>query len=98
MTRNMVSTTLVVAGCIGSSLAFLTLVAGLYAIGGGHGSPALWILGLISAAVSGILMVAGSIFSAARPVQRGTLALGLLASAGFALLWLNFFAVVQWLF
>lgn len=77
--------------------AFAILFVGEGAIGGGHGSATIWYVGLGVAALSGLLMLAGVVQSAAKKSERTALLPTIIASVTIALLWLNFFTITEWL-
>ena len=82
---------------MGSVLAFATLFVGLGAIGGGHGSPAIWYVGLCAATVSCVLLITGTIRSAVKRTERKSLAPGIIATVASGAAWLKFFTIAEWL-
>jgi hypothetical protein len=85
------------AGGIGGVLAFAILFLGLGAIGGGHGSPAIWYVGLAVAALSSVLLLASVVRTSIKRTERKSLIAGIAAVAVFSVVWLKFFTIVDWL-
>ena len=85
------------AGGVVGVLAFAILFVGLGAIGGGHGSPAIWYVGLAVAALSSVLLLASVARSSIKKTERKSLIPGIVAVAVFSVVWLKFFTIVDWL-
>ena len=97
MSVSMPSAKITFAGCATTLVAFAILFLGEGAIGGGHGSATIWFVGLGVAALSGLLMLAGVIRSAAKKSERTALLPTIIAAITITLLWLNFFTITEWL-
>jgi 4-amino-4-deoxy-L-arabinose transferase-like glycosyltransferase len=90
-------TKLAVGGLVGCAISFVVLILGLGAIGGGHGTHTLWLLGLLMCAVSIIALLVGLVFlvkeKRSRKLQIGiVISIIVIIAAG-----LNFFTITEWI-